>query len=267
MLLSIIIFSASITPSYEALIDSADTCTRNNHWLEASNLYKEALKLYPGSPLNSKIFANIGVCYSNLERFDEALEAFDIALVKEPANVRILSQRATTNILAGNSEAALSDLKMALDVDSLAADPLRMHGQLMIASNDLNTARRDFLLLSEVSPHDPWGAAGLAEIEYMEGRPEESIPLYIKALEIEENPDFRISLITAMLDTYKLKEAEDLIRESIMSYPKTGEFYVMRARLNKILHQNSLAESDKKIAIEYGVDPQIIERFLHSAPR
>ncbi|MDE5843430.1 MAG: tetratricopeptide repeat protein [Muribaculaceae bacterium] len=253
--------------SYEALIDSADYAVKSENWLQAIQYYKDALRINPGSPLNSKLFANIGICNANLGNLTQALESYDIALVKEPTNTNILSHRASTLMLMGDLDGASEVVSEVLHLDSIYAPARRLHGQIMLQKKDFESARKDFEILISIDPKDPWGPAGLAEVEFFYENYPEIIRLLKKALELQESQDFRLSLISAYLKTNKLSDAENLIRESIIIYPQSGEFYVMRGALHKIMHQNREAEADKKTAIQYGVDPKVVERYLPSIPR
>ncbi|MDE6271702.1 MAG: tetratricopeptide repeat protein [Muribaculaceae bacterium] len=250
--------------SYEALIDSAENLTHLNLWSEASELYRQALRINPASPINSKIFANLGLCLTHTGNYDEALEAYDIALVKEPNSASILSGKGATLLIKGDITSARMILEEALAVDSLAPTALRLHGQIMLMENNHQIAESDFSRLTKADPADAWGHAGIAEVKMARNLYQEAIPLFVKALQLQESSDFRLSMIAAMLKSNHLADAEKAIREALAIYPQQGEFYLLRALLHKTLHQNRDMELDKKYAVEYGVDPQIIERYLNS---
>ena len=256
---------SSILPSslsYTALLDSAENLFNDSKWSEAASIYREALKMNPGSPLNSKIFANLGMCLTHVGDFDSALQSFEIALVKEPDSPRILTNKASLLLLMGNKDEATSLLDQSLRIDSMMPEALRLHGQLMLMSERLQEARNDFSRLCVADPSEAWGPAGEAEVLLAQNEFANSIPLLNKAINLREAPEFRISLIEAQLGNNRLADAENSIREALTLYPTQGEFYLLRALLNKTLHQNRQAEIDKKSAIEYGVDPQIVEKYL-----
>lgn len=249
---------------YEALLDSAEVAFNKQDWEKAGNLYREALRQKPASPLNSKIFANLGLCLSGEGKFQDAIEAFNIALIKEPDNARILTRRASAYLMTDKPSDALEDINSALQADSLNSEALRIHGQIMLGSHNLQSAKEDFTRLMKVAPTDPWGPAGLGEIATANADYNQAIDYFKTALKLEENSDFRLSLISSLLATNRLSEAESILRESILLYKNVGEFYILRGKLHKVLHQNREMEADKKSAIEYGIDPQIVEQYLPS---
>lgn len=248
--------------SYEALIDSAESNANRGDWSGAAELYRCALRKNPATPLNSKIFANLGLCLSRSGQLDEALEAYSIALIKEPESTKILQARATTLLERNDITGAEEDLEHVLRLDSLNSDALRMHGQIMLLQQNLEKALEDFRNLTKANPEDEWGYAGMGETMAMQGNHKDAIPLFSKALTLKESADFRISHISSLLALNRLSDAENAIRESIVLYPQTGEFYLLRAVMHKKLHQNRQAEEDKKYAVEYGVDPQTVEKYM-----
>lgn len=249
-------------PAYEALLDSADNYIRRERWQDAARCVRHALKLYPASPLNSKLFSNLGVCLTNCGDFSGAFEAFELALVREPDSPETLYSRAIAYMLSDSPDDARRDLQAALAVDSLNQKALRLHGQLSLMAGDTPAASADFQRLKAHFPSDPWGPAGIGECLIDNADNAAAIPFLQQAISLEDNPDFRISLISALMAENKLAEAENTIYESLKLYPREGELYLLRGVLHRTLHQNNDAELDKKIAIEYGVDPQTIEKYL-----
>lgn len=247
---------------YEALIDSADNYAKMERWSDAERIYTEALQKYPASPLNSMIFSNIGVCRTNLGRYEEAIESFDIALIKSPESPRILCAKATACLLAGQDSVALASLNAAVRCDSISPIPRRLRGKILLVNKDLKRALDDFSVLSNVDPTDEWGPGGIGEVYMAMEKDAEAIPLLQKALSLNEDPDFRLSLASALLTVNRLADADELIRESIEKYPTTGEFYLLRGVLHRKFHLNNEAEYDILLAKKYGVDPQTVEKFL-----
>lgn len=248
--------------SYEAIIDSAENLTGREEWERAEQFYREALRLKPASPLNSKLFANLGICLTYQGNYKGALEYFDIALIKEPDSPSILTSKSSAQMLNGDIDSAESGLAHAIASDSLYPSALRLHGQIMLLKNRLDEAESDFRQLCKADPTDSWGPGGMAEVLMAKNMPKDAIDLYIKALTLLESADFRISLIAAQMRADRYADAENSIREALVVFPEQGEFYLLRSILHKTLHQNRDAEIDKKYAIEHGVDPQMIEKYI-----
>lgn len=151
-----------------------------------------------------------------------------------------------------------------MELDSLNVNALRLHGQLMLLLNRPSAAETDFRRLMTTEPSDPWGPAGMGEIMTMKECHKEAAELLAKALALEESSDFRISLIGAQLKSNQLSQAESTINESVRLYPTQPEFYLLRAIFHLTMHQNQDAELDKNLAKQYGLEPQLIEKYIQN---
>ncbi len=249
---------------YEAYIDSAENYVKRERYADAARCYRESLRINPGSPLNSKIFANLGVCLTGAGEYTEALEAFDVALVREPESTSILNSRARTWLLMNKPENAMTDLDTSLAIDSLQREPLRMRGQLHMLSHNQAKAATDFKSLALNFPDEAWGYAGQAQCLMAGNNYSDAIPLLEKAIEIDDNPDFITSLATAQIETEHLQEAKETLREAIRRHPREASLYIVRAILHTRLYENEAAALDKKMAIDLGADPTAVEALLPS---
>ena len=247
---------------YEAYIDSAENYIKRDRYAEAAECYRNALRDSPGSPLNSKIFANLGICLTETGDLDGALQAFDVALVREPSSAAILNSRAKTHLLRNDKDAAMKDLNMALTSDSLHAESLKLRAQIEMLDKEYTHALADFTTLRKVSPEDPWVAAGMAECYSATGDATKSIDLYLEAIGIEDRPEFNVALATVLINAGQLQQAADILREAIRRHPRTGELYLMRGVLHLRKYRNDDALTDKKTAISLGVEPEMAERLI-----
>ena len=74
--------------------------------------------------------------------------------------------------------------------------------------------------------------------------------------------EFQLGLIEKLGHTGKIQEALDAAKEAIAEHPHDGRLYLLRGWLKKQMLLYREADADRKLAIDYGVDPQTIERFL-----
>lgn len=254
------------TSLYMAYADSADIYISRQKWDLAENMIRKALRTSPANPGNPLLFANLGVCLSQQSKYGEALEAFEIGLIKAPRSTAILSSRALTYLAMNREDDALADLQTALKEDSTLRRPLRIAGQILLAKGDIAGARARFSSLTKIHPSDPWGPRGLAHCAEAEGIIAEALPLYRDALSIEKDPenqaDLHVAIIRSLISLDRLNDADDAVRQAIASFPRCGEIYLMRAMLHHLRFQYEDEKIDKKLAIEYGVDPQIVERLF-----
>src|SRR4051812_8052362 len=81
-------------------------------------------------------------------RTDEAIELLTKAIQLEPFNYSLLNDRAQAEQLTGNTEAALSDLNMAIELSKgkgrTAAKSFAQRGTIFQVKGDENSAMEDF---------------------------------------------------------------------------------------------------------------------------
>lgn len=262
--------AATISPEeqYLAYADSADKAIAAERWDRAEEMIRAALRLSPSHPGNPMLFANLGVCLSNRHKYGEALEAFEIGLVKAPRSSAILSSRALTYIAMGREEDALADLDIVLADDSTLLQPRRIRAQILLAHNDTAAAARDFRIIRSIDPTQPDACTGLARCAEIRQDFKEAHTLYQEALALEKDPDIQpilhIGLIRSLIAQEELNEADEAVRQALAAYPRNGYIYLMRAWLHRLRFQYEDEILDKKMAAEYGVDIQTIESFLPS---
>lgn len=255
------------SPEYIALSDSADNYIRKERWADAEKAILAALKLEPANFLNSMLLSNLGVVRSSMGRNEEAIEAFGLGLSIAPRSAAIRANRARTYLAMGKYENALADLDKALEIDSVHEWSLRMRGYLRLRNNDLEGASGDFSRLKLHYPKNAGAFAGLAGIAEAQGKLQEALGFYDRALELEEDPVTRFSRILLKINMQNYSAASEDISESIRKYPEVGDFYLARGYLHHLNYRNDEAEIDKKIALDKGADPQFVEKFFPSTGR
>lgn len=254
------LISAS-SPEYIALADSADNYIKAENWIMAEQTILKALRLEPGNFTNSLLLSNLGVVQTQMGDLDKALESFRLGLSIAPNSSVIYANRARTYLHLSRYEDALDDLNSTLSIDSIQEWPLQTRGFLLI-DKDPKKAAEDFTRLSIRFPKNPYGFTGLAAIAENQLRNEDALTLYDKALVVEDSPEIRFSRILLKINMQKFNEASEDISDSISRFPHNGELYLLRGYLNKLRFRNDDAAIDKKIALDKGVERQLVEKFL-----
>ena len=267
---------------YISMAARADSLMVAADWEEAASQLTATLRAYPANSSNAMLFSNLGVCNRNLRRFPEALECFQIALVKAPSSTVVLTNRAKTYLLMDEKALALDDLETALKADSTLAEARTMRAMLRLEKGDIRGADDDFRHLLEQSaknagaPHadrDPSATyleechgiilAGAARTARLQGDSDRAAALYMETLRNQPDADTAVEALLYFLDTDKdLSETQKLIVEQARRHSRDGRIYLCMAALCKKRYQTSEMEANKKIAKEYGIDSQTIDNFL-----
>lgn len=248
--------------TYFQYVDSADYYIKKENWLKAEQMTIAALKSMPANRLNVHLWSNLGDIRTRRGDFDGAIQAFDIGLAKDPNNTTILCNRAFTLLSVNNESDALADINHALEVDSTLAWPRRMRATLSLAKNNFPQAEKDFISLRNHHPELAAPYAGLGKIAALKGETNNAIPLFEKALEIEHDQESWFYLILLNIESDQLPKAKELLNSAMKRYPNDGNFYLLRGIIRKKSFENDGALADRKRAIEYGADPELIKKFF-----
>lgn len=252
---------------YLQLADSAQYYISKENWSEAARCTREALRLDPGNVGNVMLFSNLGLAAGMDGKYGEAMQCFDIALSRAPKSLPVLTSKAKIQIKASDPDGAMETLDTILKLDSLAEWPLQTRGLLRMRAGDYKAAFDDFKTITKNFPKNTWGPGGMAKCMEIQGYLAEAAGYYRDAIDRtapddEDRVEFQLGLIENLGHTGKLTEALDAAKDALSEHPHDGRLYLLRGWIKKQLLIYREAEADKKLAIDYGVDPQTIERFF-----
>lgn len=161
----------------------------------------------------------------------------------------------------------METLDTILLIDSVAEWPLQTRGLLRMRMADYKGAFDDFQRLTKSHPQNTWGPGGLAKCMEMQGYLSEAAGYYSDAIALtkaddEDRVEFQLGLIENLGHLGKLTEALSTAKEAIAEHPHDGRLYLLRGWIKKLLLLYREADSDRKLAIDYGVDYQTVQRFF-----
>ena len=252
---------------YIALMDSADYYIAHDRWERAEETIKEALRLEPANFNNCLLLSNLGIIYSNQNRFDDAIDAFTLGLSIAPNSTVILNNRARAYLFSGKIEECLEDLNSSLNIDSLQEWPRQTRGSLVLEKGDFTTARDDFNFILNKNPQNAFALYGLGLVEEAEGNEDSAIKYYEQSLDIIDDEETEIAYISLLLNMENYSKASSNIRKCIEKYPDNPIFYLLRGCYHKLNFRNEEAEADKKIALSKGLDIETINQVFDNIGR
>ena len=263
------VMAADVVPDskYYQLADSARFYIARERWSDAARCTREALRLEPANAGNVMLFSNLGLATGMEGKFGEAMQCFDIALERAPRSIPVLTAKAKVQVMASDADGALATLDTILELDSVAEWPLQTRGLLRLRQRDFKEAAEDFLAITRLYPENSWGPGGMAKCMEAQGYVSEAAGYYDDAARrcpegSDDRVEFQLGLIENLGHIGKIQEALDAAKEAIAEHPHDGRLYLLRGWLKRKIFLNREAEADRKLAINYGVDPQIIEQFL-----
>lgn len=261
--------SAHEATPYLTLADSARVYIADERWADAARVTREAMRLEPANPGNPMLFANLGLAAGMEGKYGEAMQAFEIALSRAPKSIPVLTSKAKIQLKAQDPDGAMETISTILGIDSLAEWPLQTRALLRMRKGEYKEAYTDFRTITKRYPDNSWGPAGLAKCMELQGYIAEAAGFYQDAVSRtvpgdEDRVEFQLGLIENLGHIGKLNEALEVAKEAISEKPHDGRLYLLRGWIKKKLLIYREAEDDKKLAIDYGVDYQTIERFFPS---
>ncbi len=250
--------------SYIEYVDSADYYIKREMWNDAERMTVNALKKSPANKLNYLLWTNLGEIRMRQDRPEDAIQALEIGLAGAPQNTTLLNKMASALLQIGKDSLAMEELDKSLHIDSIQRWPLRMRGMLYLAKKEYEKANTDFERLMKFFPLDEASYKGLGQIQAIKGNSKEALELYSKALSIKGDEETWFYKITIEIESGNLNEAEEDLRYAMKRFPRCGNLFLLRGLIHKIKFQNEAAGIDRKIALEYGSDPLLVEKILPS---
>lgn len=266
-LMIIICPGQAFSRTYEECLDSIDFYVKVDRLRDAERLTIEALRMEPANKSNWLLWSNLGEIRNRLGDAEGALEAYDIGISRNPKSLTMLNNRASLYINEGRIDEAMTDLNSSLAIDPAGEWPLLMRGMLNFSKKDYKKAEADMNSLAKHHPGNAQAYVMLARIRLVEGDVSEALKLCDKALETDADEDTWFLKISTLIEADRLPEASDNLREAMKSFPRRGNLFLLRAWIHKKSFQNKEADIDKKLALEYGADPQLIEEIFPEEPK
>ncbi len=256
-----------VAQTYIQYVDSADNYIKIENWKEAERTTIAALKTMPANKLNYMLWSNLGDIRTRMEDYDGALQAFEIALAGSPDKKPVLNNRAFTYIRMGNYPEALNDINESLKLDSVQEWCLNMRGVLLFGEGKYNEAEKDFESLKLHFPDNAAAYAGLGKIEATRGNTDQSISNLEKSIELKSEENTWFYLVLVNIEADRIPTAKEHLLNALKRFPRSGNLFLLRGVIHKKNFENDLAEMDKKIAVQYGADPQLVERFFSNSKK
>lgn len=253
----------TLTATYVALADSADHYIKHERWADAGRVIVEALKHEPANPSNYLLWNNLGIVRMETGDYEGAVQAYDIGLASAPKSTQLLSNRARTLLKFNHTDEALADLDKSLALDSTLQWPLRVRGIILLGKTKPEAALRDFNTYLRHYKEDATVMTARGDAWVLLNDYDKAMGDYRRAAELdEEDPEPTDKLLFLAYTRSALADEEKTLRAALRKWPKHGNFHLLLGALHRERYQNAEAEEDRKLALEYGADPQTVELIL-----
>jgi len=178
----------------------------------------------------SQIYFKKGVVFSNLQKFQEAVQAFSEALKFEPDNIEIISELAEDLSILGNQQDAITYYKKALKIEPNNLALKAKLGRVYISKKEMKKAWDLFSEIYAIDSTNVYWNKQFAFCSFQTGKRLQAVHLYEKVL--EANPrDY--GTYSNLIHTYsREKEPEEImatIEKGLLQFPGNAELILERA--------------------------------------
>ena len=247
---------------YLDLVGKADSAIALDNWAEAEAHLLTAIDYQPANPANTLLLSNLALIQFQQGNDSLALATINDACSIAPKSITVLNNRARIHKAMGMIDDAYSDYEKIINIDSTLIEPLYMHGIIALSKSDFLTAQHDFNKLEQLAPNDILTYDAMAMLHYQLQDYPNAIPYFSKLIESNPTPDYYHDKIICLLFDNQLSEASANIYDAMKLYPHDGNFYLLRALLNRLYYRQSDAENDIKKAIELGVPKETAKLWM-----
>ena len=136
--------SPSSAQSYESFIEQGLAAAQEQHYDEAINHFRQALRLSPNDIRNALTYANIAKMQVAQGEPLKAIDSYDMALGIAPQNLPILKAQADLYLSLGNLNKAILGYTKILDIDSRNIDALLGRAYIHQQRRDYQAAKTDY---------------------------------------------------------------------------------------------------------------------------
>ncbi len=237
----LIIFSLSGISSVSFSQEEIDLLILNKDYEQAIQTINNRLVITP----NANLYFKKGIVYSNLQNYQEALNAFSEALLLEPNSVEILSEMADNLATLGNQQDAEEFYKKAIQIDPENLTLKAKLGRVYINQKKMNAAYGIFSEIYAIDSSNVYWNKQLAYCSYHTQKRLQAVRLYEKVL--EANPRDYTTYIN-LIHAYSWKNEGDSILATIdkglEQFPDNNELFLERANFYLKFKKYSDARDD-----------------------
>ena len=249
--------------TYHDLIEQAMDYTQKDSLVQAEQLFKQALKMDAANARNALLFSNLGTIQKRMNKIDEAIESYTMALNITPYATSILLNRAALFLDKGLKDKAYIDYCNVIDLLPENEEARLFRAYIYMSRHQYDEAKVDYTVILGKNPSHKSARIGLVLLNQNVGKltaahnglnllindfPEDTSLLKMRAnLELEENyPD------AALVDLETVVELD----------PKDAEAFCLIGDVRLRLHKKKEALKAFETAISLGVSRAQLQEQL-----
>jgi len=249
--------------TYEEWVDRSFDMIDCDSTREAAECLKKAMRLEPANPQNALLFCNLGTLQRQLGEMDDALMSYSCAIALRPEVLTPLQSRAQLYAEMEKYPEAIDDYSKVLEAEPQNEEVLYERALCRLMNADTLGARRDLEFIDTFNPQSAKSRMGMAVVYKATREYSLAIDLY-NAL-IKANPK-SWSLLRDRAEVHFLSNrmgaALQDVNASLEMNANDPLTYLLRAQIRLAKGDKEYARRDLNIALEKGLEPEVVEQFL-----
>lgn len=221
-------------------------CLRNMRYADARQAFESAAELAPASPQPA---LGLACVFDELGQLDEALRQLSIAQAHDPTDPAIAFGIAFTQERRGDGDAAHAGYLRTISVCPQLRNAHERLAAIAVQRGDWEAAIRHYQSLTELEPGDLDLLLTLGNLYLQQGRPDDAISQYQRALLIEPDADSEADVAADSTNAEELHEAAATLERLVAKYPGVATFQVHLGDVYAKLGDDELAMNSYAAAL------------------
>ena len=253
----------SFSQTYDEWVNRSFDYLEEDSIAQAADCLKRAMRLEPGNARNGLLFNNLGTLQRRLGQLNEAEVSYSCAIAMLPDMDNVRQNRAELYSEMERYQDAIEDYTFLLNQHPQHEDWLYQRALCRLLATDTIGAREDLEAIDKFKPLSAKSRIGMAVVYKARGEYSMAEELY-NAL-IEANPN-SWSLLRDRAEVYLLSKrygaALTDINEAIQRNPQDPMCYILRAEIRFAKGDKEYARRDINIALEKGISKQVVSNLV-----
>jgi tetratricopeptide (TPR) repeat protein len=226
--------SGASSPAAREWYDLGNAWLDKSDWKRAGEAYSRALALDPS--LAGASF-NLARALAQAGDYEGALRVLDSLAAKDPQNLRVIAARAYALYKKGDTKAALTAYRRAVDLDPYASDAVYNIALLELAAGDAAAATDDLARLTSAKSEDGQAFLLLGRaLDKVGGREEAALAAYEKAKTLGKADADGLERLAALYEASRRYADEmDSLEAAVKLDPKRAAAWFSLARLRLVV--------------------------------
>ena len=230
---------------------------------EAEKAFSAAVKLGGTEPGAIDAYVSLALLKNQQGRREEAQKLLDAARAKLPLSPKLLVAVGQLAMSEGRYEAAISDFRQALQLDSTDIAARFRLGMALRKNRMFDEAMSQFETVAKVDAEFPGLALERGLLYETSGRSEEALKAFEDALaKAPTDPDLMLRVGCGKVAAGRPKEAEALLRKVLEQRPMSAETHHCLGRA-QLLESTNLALALRTLERAVELDPYRPEYYLY----